>query len=235
MVRRAAREVGMPAPDRPQPTRFALPEIAQAGPAVREAARQYVRDGEPLATFLADLEVAYQVLDLPPPSTELVKQASIAWADEFLGEVDGLAREDPLTGMSSAEHARMHLQSLYRSTGERPQSAVDTHALVVVSLFEAHPRPATDVLEAAFHQSLRLATVADTIRATFERCDVIAALDHGRVVAVVSRDELVMHRADEVAWLLRRRLPVSSAPRVLVEMLPPTEHRALALLGELGA
>lgn len=202
------------------------------GPAVREAARQYVRDGEPLATFLADLEVAYQVLALPPPSTDLVKQASIAWADEFLGGLEGIACRDPLTGMSSAEHARVHLRSLYRALDEH---SVELHALVVVSLFEARPRRRADPLEEAFRDSLRLATIADTIRTTFDRCEVIASLDAGRVVAVVNRDELLDHHADELAWHLRRRLPVSSAPRVLVEAMPPAEDQAIALLDALTA
>ncbi|RNL78441.1 hypothetical protein [Nocardioides marmorisolisilvae] len=225
----------MRATDRTQHTPLALPSSGLAGPAVREAARQYVRDGEPLATFLGDLEVAYQVLNLPPPSLDLVKQASIAWADEFLGKLDGLACEDPLTGMSSAQHARVHLQSLYRSCADRGEHPDDAHALVIVSLVEACPTPEADVLEAAFHQSLRLATISDTLRSTFARCDVVAALDHGRVLAVVSRDDSLAHRADELAWLLRRRLPVSSAPRVLVEPMPVAADQALALLDDLNA
>ena len=225
----------MRATHRPQqPNLIHLPDHGLAGPAVREAARQYVRDGEPLATFLADLEFAYQVLNLPPPGTELVKQASIAWADEFLGEIDGIACADPLTGMATTEHARKHLRSLYRAHAE-DRTVLDAHALVIVSLFESHPRPVTDVLEAAFQQSLRLATVADTLRSTFERCDVVTALDYGRVLAVVARDEFLQNRADELAWLLRRRLPVSSAPRVLVESMPVAEDEAVALLDDLGA
>jgi hypothetical protein len=234
----------MPAPRIPEQTRSTLPENGLAGPALSEAARRYVRDGEPLSTFLADLEVAYQVLDLPPPSTALVKQASIAWADEFVGELGGIACEDPLTGMSSPEHARVHLSSLYRGVapasadpaGADPASAgPEGHALVVVSLVETCAPRETDVLEAAFRQSLRLATVAETVRTTFHRCDVITALDHGRVVAVVSQGEALVQQAEELAWLLRRRLPVSSAPRVLIETMPPTEHQAIALLDALSA
>jgi len=226
----------MRATDRPQQNPLHLPDSGLPGPAVREAARQYVRDGEPLATFLTDLEVAYQVLNLPPPNAELVKQASIAWADEFLGEFEGVAREDPLTGMSSAEHARAHLRTLYRAGGgDCTRELLDDRALLIVSLFESNPRPKIDVLEAAFDQSLRLATVADTIRTTFDCCDVVAALDHGRVLAVVGCDEFVENRTDELAWLLRRRLPVSSAPRVRVEPMPADVEQAVAFLDDLTA
>jgi hypothetical protein len=133
----------------------------------------------------------------------------------------------------------VHLSSLYRAAaaaGTSPSSAgPEGHALVVVSLVETCAPRETDVLEAAFQQSLRLATVAETVRTTFHRCEVVTALDHGRVVAVVSQDEALVQQADELAWLLRRRLPVSSAPRVLIETMPPTEHQAIALLDALSA
>lgn len=226
----------MRAPELPRLNPAHLRTDGLAGPAVRQAARQYVQDGEPLATFLTDLEVAFQALDLPPPSTAVVKQASIAWADEFLGGLEGLACRDPLTGMSSAEHARVHLRSLYRALGALDDGqAAELHALVVVSLIEANPRTQTDPLDVAFHDSLRLATVADLIRTIFGHCEVVTALDPGRVLAVVSRDAELDDHADALAWHLRRRLPVSSAPRVLVEEMPPAEDQAIALLDALTA
>lgn len=227
----------MPATESPDPSPLRLPgDVTNTGSALQEAARKYVGDGESLGTFLADLEVAYQALNHQPPSTEVVKQASIAWADEFLGRLDGIACEDPLTGMSSPEHARVHLRTLYR-TGDagRTMRVLDAHALVIVSLIDSDPTPKRDVLEATFDLSLRLATVGEAIRSSFERCDVVASLDCGRVLAVVGRDEFLQNRAEELAWLLRRRLPVSSAPRVLVEPMPASETSACALLDDLTA
>ena len=214
-----------------------LPSSGLSGSAIREAARQYVADGEALATFLADLEVAHQALHLPSPGKELVKAASLAWADEILAKLDDVACENPLTGMSSAEHARIHLRTLYQTgDAERTTRVLDAHALVIVSLFESDPAaPKACELEAAFDQSLRLATVGETIRATFERCDVLATMQPGRVLAVVSRDQFLENRAEELAWLLRRRLPISSAPRVHVDTMPPTEDAACALLDDLTA
>lgn len=222
--------------DHPHPPPLSVP-FSSSGSALREAARQYVVDGEPLATFLGDLELAHELLKLPPPSTDVVKAASLAWADEFLGRLDGVACENPLTGMSTGEHALVHLRTLYR-TGDTARTArvLAGHALVIVSLFHLDPAtPKAHDLETAFDESLKLATVAETIRATFERCDVIAALEGGRVLALVERDEFVENRVDELSWLLRRRLPISSVPRVLVEPMPETEEGACALLDELTA
>lgn len=217
------------------PSPLLHPAGSLTGAAIRDAARDYVVAGEPLTTFLGDLEAAFEVLELPPPSTEVVKLASIAWADEFLGTLEDLACADPLTGMSSAEHARAHLRTLYRAGDEQYVAEVlDTRALVIVSVFQAYPQPRSDALETAFEESLRLATIAETIRTTFERCDVVAALDYGRVLAVIARDELLHQRTDELAWVLRRRLPVSSAPRVLVDSMPDCENSACALLDDLS-
>lgn len=212
------------------------PPTGTSGPALRAAARQYVGDGEALATFLDDLEFAHQALDLPPPSIDVVKAASLAWADEILGKLEGIACEDPLTGMSSAAHARVHLKALYRASDARAGADVlSAYRLVVVSMFESDPDPSrSHPLEAAFDQSLRLATVAEAVRLTFRRCDVVAPLQPGRVLAVVGREDGPDDRADELACLLRRRLPISCAPRVLVEPMPASEEGALALLETLA-
>ena len=217
--------------DKPPAPRGPLPASDAPGPAMREAARRYVRDGEPLAAFLADLEVAYRVLDLPPPGTEVVKEASIAWADEFLSKLDPVTCEDPLTGMSGPEHARAYLSASARSEEGSCAAPPGVHAVVVVVLAEPEVvAPSADELEATFERSLQLATVGETIRATFERCDVVSALGPRRVLAVVGRDQYLENRADELDWLLRRRLPVSSAPQVLVLPMPDDEDQTDALL-----
>lgn len=234
MVRLAARRDCMHGTDEPDAPGLPVPAGDAPGPAMREAARRYVRDAEPLAAFLADLEVAYRVLDLPPPSTETVKEASIAWADEFLRKLDGVTCEDPLTGMSGPEHARAYLSALVRTEQERcTDPPLQTHAVVSVVL--AEPEAAVqdeNELETAFDRSLQLATVGETIRATFERCDVVSALGPRRVLAVVGRDQFLDNRAEELDWLLRRRLPVSSAPRVQVRSMPRDEDQTDALLAE---
>jgi len=230
MVLVATRPDGMHGTDK---TAAALSPSETPGPAMREAARRYVRDGEPLAAFLADIEVAHRVLDLPPPTTEIVKEASIAWADEFIGKLDGTACEDPLTGMSGPENARAYLTALAR-TDEQCPGRPASHAVVVVTLAESEgTAPTSSDLEAAFDRSLQLATVAETLRAVFERCDVVSALGPRRVLAVVGNDPLLRNRADELDWLLRRRLPVSSAPEVRVEQVPEDERQTNAFLEDL--
>jgi hypothetical protein len=232
MVRGEARPEDMDGTDKPAAAP-PVPTGGTPGPAMREAARQYVRDGEPLATFLTDLEVAYQAMDQPPPGTEVIKEASIAWADEFLARLDGVAFEDPLTGLSGPEHARVHLGGFYRvDDPEGRQESLETNAIVVVTL--AEPCSPVTELDAAFDQSLQLATVGETIRATFECCDLICALGRRRVLAVVGHDLFLNNRAEELDWLLRRRLPISSAPQVLVRPMPEDEERAGALLDDLA-
>jgi hypothetical protein len=201
--------------------------VVRSDSAIQEAARRYVADGEPLDAFLGDLEFAFHVLDLAPPSREVVKEASLAWADEILDTLASVACQNPLTGLSTLEHARDHVRALPR--------ALTDYAVVVVSLLASdQPDARRDVLDEAFDQSLRLAVVGETIRSTFEGCDVVASRSQGRVLAIVRAHELLPERADELACQLRRRLPVRSAPRVLVEPLPPTEHLVLELLDDLA-
>jgi len=203
-----------------------------SAPAIRDAARQYVADGESLATFLADLEIAHRALGVPPPSAESVKRASLAWSDEILATLNGVACEDPLTGLSTLEHARLHFRALYRlDEPGLPSRVMDQFAVVLVSLLEVDRAPA-DELTRAFDRALRLATVGELIRAAYDRCVVLAELPHGRVLAVVSADG--PESADQLARSLRRRLPISSAPRVLVEPLPATGEHADALLDRLA-
>lgn len=199
------------------------------GPAttIREAARRYVADGEPLDAFLDDLEFAYYLLDLAPPSPEVVREASLAWADEILGILDRVACHNPLTGLSTLEHARRHLQVLGQGLTE--------HAVVVVSLLGAASSGGRrDLLEAAFEESLRLAVVGETVRSIFEQCDLLVSLPHGRVLAVVRAGSSLEEQADTLARQLRRSLPISSAPRVRVTAMPPTEALVLELLEELA-
>lgn len=205
--------------------------------AIRSAARLYVRDGESLETFLEDLEAAHDALGLPPASTEMVKEASIAWADESLAVFDGEAFEDPLTGLATPGYARSRLRALYRTRPGRPDTTVPgAHAVIIVTLIESDPGSTQKLpIDAAFDQSLRLATVAETIRATFDRCEVVTALGNGRTLAVVARDQYLTNRIDELSWLLRRRLPVRCAPRVLAESLPETETDAYLMLDELSS
>ncbi len=197
------------------------------------AGRVLARDGASLGESLAALRDTCQAVTGEDPGFGAVETLSVAWSEATLEFLHDVSCEDPLTGLASRSHLRTRLSELYRDAERSGDQVPDRHALVLVDAVVADPSDPTG-LGVALVKELRLASVADTVRAVFSGGETVGRLRPDRVGAVVERtDGLGMH-----VGLLRARLHDldlgGAEPRVWIEGLPASAEAGASLLDELS-
>lgn len=176
--------------------------------------------------LLRDVEDVCRSVSGSLPPYEMVRAMSIAWTETALQDAYAATCEDPLTGLTSAEHLRTRLDDVYRLAERRGVAASDEGALVVVEITTGGGS------ELALLRSLSMIAVADMMRHCFDGDETIARVGERRAVALVRRVDATR------GYALLRGLLEGSADvppvRVWVEGLPVSSQAASRLLGELG-
>lgn len=211
-----------------------LREVADRGDAIRAAARFYAREREPLDALLGDLRAARDLLGLPQPTPEMIQTARTAWAAASVDDSVEDVHEDPLTGLTVAPHARERLRSLCARPEVGDLDAGGPYVLVVLTVLDAGmAEPPARPLDEALREPFLVALIAETVRLTFDRCELVTSLGVGQILAVVERDPFTENRIQELEWLLRRRLPVRFTPRIHALDMPGTETELFDVLAGL--
>lgn len=210
-----------------------LREVADRGDAIRAAARFYAREREPLDALLEDLRAARDLLGLPQATPEMIQSARNAWAAASADDSVEDVPEDPQTGLALAPHARARLRSL-ATRADGALGAGGPYVLVVLSVLDGviTEQPARP-LDEALREPFLVTLIAETVRLTFDRCELVTSWGVGRILAVVERDRFTENRIQELEWLLRRRLPGRFTPRIHALDMPGTDTELFDVLAEL--
>lgn len=196
---------------------------------VLEVGTRAAAQGSAWTELLLEVEDVCRRVTGGPPTYDLVRELSIAWAEASLQYAHGLTCEDPLTGLATLLHLRTRLEGTYRLATRRAVLANDTAALVVVELSRLAPQTY------GLLGSLAMLEVAAALRAVFDGDETVARAGERRAVVLVARD-------DHLPVLLRSlRLqldtcdqPAVAHARIWVEGLPPTTRGADQLMDELA-
>jgi hypothetical protein len=215
----------------------AVGEALSADAAVAEpcatVGRALARDGAGLGESLAALRATYHVVTARDPDFDAVEALSVAWSEATLEFLHDVSCEDPLTGLASRSHLRTRLTELYRDAERSGRPVEDAHALVLVETGVPDP-PAPTGLGNALVKELRLASVADAVRAVFSGGETVGRLRPDRVAAVVERrPELGL----SVGLLRTQLLDVDlggAEARVWIEGMPASPEAGASLLDELS-
>jgi hypothetical protein len=195
--------------------------------------RALARDGASLEESLAALRATFLAVTGTDPDFDTVEMLSVAWSEATLEFLHDVSCEDPLTGLASRSHLRTRLTELYRDAERSGRPVEDAHALVVVETVLAGPSAPTGIGHALVKE-LRLASVADAVRAVFSGGETVGRLRPDRVAAVVERrPELGLS-----VGLLRTQLVDldlgGADPHVWIEGLPSTAESGASMLDELS-
>ena len=192
-------------------------------------------DGAALEECLEALRKTYAVAKGQEPSFAACRALTISWSEASLQYLHALSCEDPLTGLTSLAHIRSRLAEIYREADREGSNVASSHALVVVEVCvraEAAPE-----LSHHFDRVLRIAGVAECVRAVYSGGETLGRLGQDRAVAVVRRDDGL----GAALAVLRRLLEDWAAhetaqprTRVWVEALPVDNDAAGRLLDELA-
>lgn len=165
--------------------------------------------GIPLDEVLDRVERAY---DGGPPVFESVRAAAVAWADRAMLHAIDVGCEDPLTSLSTVQHARTRLADVYR-IGERDgRPACLTHALVVIET----PHVEGNALEV----SLQAVEIAQMLRDLFDGDETLTRLSARRFAVLARHENVDAVQLHLLARLLERIVPGSPQPRIWTERLP---------------
>jgi GGDEF domain-containing protein len=189
------------------------------------------RDGAALGEALSGLRSTFEIVRGAEPDFHATEALSIAWSEATLEYLHDLSCEDPLTGLTSLAHVRTRLAEVYRDAELSDVTVQNSHALVVVAL---RARGAEALLEPHFTRALRLAQVAEAVRAVFSGGETIGRLGLSRAVALVSRTQDL---GTSVAVLVEYLEDLDLGPsdvRVWIEGLPASSDSAARLLDELA-
>ena len=192
-------------------------------------------DGASLEECMEALRATYAVAKGQEPSFEACRALAVSWSEASLQYLHALSCEDPLTGLTSLSHVRCRLAEIYREADRQGTNVASSHALVVVDLrVRADAAPE---LSHHFDRVLRVAGVAECVRAVYSGGETLARLGQDRAVALVARDRDL---GGGLA-VLRRLLEDWAAheagqprTRVWVEALPVDNDSAGRLLDELA-
>jgi GGDEF domain-containing protein len=177
-------------PPRLVPERFeslvdALVHGGDVGAVCTEIGCTLASDGASLPEALEALRQTYALSTGFEPSFEATRALTTSWTEASLQYLHALSCEDPLTGLASLAHVRSRLSEIYREADRRGTNVAATHALVVVDVV---PREADQPSPGStFDRVLRMAGVAECIRAVYSGGETLGRLGVGRAVAVVER------------------------------------------------
>jgi hypothetical protein len=193
--------------------------------------RDVARDGAALGEALDALRTTYELVLGSPPDFDAAQALSVAWSDATLEYLHDLSCEDPLTGLASLAHVRSRLAEIYREAELTDVGVAGSHALVVVELAFRDP---VGVPGHHFTRAMRLAQVAEAIRAVYSGGQTLGRLGLDRAVAVVPRS-LDLGMSVSLLRDFVSDLDLGSADvRVWIEGLPPSADSASRLLDELS-
>src|SRR4051812_40365279 len=196
--------------------------------------RDVARDGAALGEALSGLRATYHLVRDRAPDYEATEALSVAWSEATLQYLHDLSCEDPLTGLASLAHVRSRLDEIYREAELSDVAVAHSHALVLVELAG---RGRGDLQEQPFTRAMRLAQVAEAMRAVFCGGETLGRLGPDRAVALVCRSRdlgvsvgLLRELLADLADLDAEDVDV----RVWVEGLPADADATGGLLDELA-
>jgi len=198
---------------------------------VAAVASDYARAGECLSHLLDDLHATYRALGRARPRPSLVRSASEAWAESMLSRLGDISCEDPLTGLATANHVRLRLAELYRSSRG---SAGETYRLLEVLVSCSSLGGRSPGLEGAFQPELQLAVVGHAIRTVLPRTDTIASLGRHAVLAIARDSDCVDSSVQELARRAQDHLSSGYSASVRVKPLPGSLSEAKGLIDQLS-
>lgn len=228
-------------PRRLVPERFeglvdALVHDGDVGAVCTEIGCALASDGASLPEALEALRQTYALSSGHEPTFEATRAMTTSWSEASLQYLHALSCEDPLTGLASLAHVRSRLSEIYREADRRGTNVASSHALVVVDVVP--PAAAAPGHGSTFDRVLRMAGVAECIRAVYSGGETLGRLGAGRAVAVVQRET----RLGSSVAVLRQLLAEwggdqdSTPPlcRLWIEPLPVDNEAAGRLLDELA-
>jgi histidine ammonia-lyase len=151
-----------------------------------------------------------------------------------------------LTGLTSLPHLRSRLDEVYRDAERRGVRVSSERALVVVESDQvarrsddglAGQRSVDHSVAQRFGTALRMAEVADSLRAVFSGGETVARAGVHRGVALVRRHPDLAAQVESLRQLLKSRSaakPDRGEQRVWIEGLPGSHDAASVLLDELA-
>ncbi|TXJ04969.1 MAG: hypothetical protein E6Q27_06680 [Aeromicrobium sp.] len=174
-------------------------------------ASQAAQQGVPLNHLLSHLENLYAPRE---PAYDLVRAASIAWADARQHVSLHETCHDPLTDLATSQHLAERLEGIYRKAAVEGTSPAETHAILSIGVKHAY----VNELDAA----LSAIDIAQALRTVFVRDEVIAALDARSLVVLADARQVNDDVLRVVAVLMRRAAGIPS-PHLRIESLPLRE------------
>ncbi len=203
-------------------------------------ARDYAEEGESLDAFLDDLEALLHGAELPPMTAPLVRLAATAWADGLSEKINAFSCADPLTGLATVNHLQSFLDGLFRArAGEVSVPTISDadadYAIVVVELGPRGVGESTRGL-AKLAESLRIAIIAEEMRAGFASDEVLARLTDKRCAALVLQSDDLPMRTARLKRSIGQRFqlgPHGFVCKVWIENLPREETASRQLVAEL--
>jgi hypothetical protein len=195
--------------------------------------RALARDGASLEESLAALRATFLAVTGTDPDFDTVETLSVAWSEATLEFLHDVSCEDPLTGLASRSHLRTRLTELYRDAERSGRAVEEGHALVVVDTVPAGPAAPTGIGHALVKE-LRLASVADAVRAVFSGGEPVGRLRPDRVAAVVDRRPELGLSVGLVRTQLWDLDLGGAEPHVWIEGLPSAAESGASLLDELS-
>jgi GGDEF domain-containing protein len=193
--------------------------------------RDVVGDGTALAEALEDLRATYRLVCGAPPAIRAVEALAVAWSEATLQYLHDLSCEDPLTGLASLAHVRSRLEEIYREAELSDVPVARSHALVLVEL---RVRALTDPPGHPFDRAMRLAQVAEAMRAVFCGGQTLGRLGADRAVALVPRISDLPVSVELLRELISDLDLGDVGVRVWVEGLPADPDSTGSLLDELA-
>jgi hypothetical protein len=192
--------------------------------------RDVVGDGAALAEALEDLRSTYRLVRGTPPALRVVEALAVAWSEATLEYLHDLSCEDPLTGLGSLAHVRSRVGELYREADLSDLPVPGSHALVLVELRLG----GRGDLMGPFTRAMRLAQVAEAMRAVFCGGQTLGRLGPDRAVALVARTPDLAVSVGLLRELLCDLELDDTGVRVWVEGLPADPDATGGLLDELA-
>ncbi|MGH3476315.1 MAG: hypothetical protein ACRDQD_05700 [Nocardioidaceae bacterium] len=228
-----------------EPVRDALLAGGDVQAAAVETGRDLAADGVALDELLSDLEATYAAVGPAEPDYQVVRTLCVSWAEASLSYLHGLSCDDPLTGLASLPHLRSRLDEVYRDAERRGVRVQAECALVVVEADQvarradvgSEPGSVPHSVTRRFGSALRMAEVADSLRAVFSGGETVARAGVHRAVALVRRHAELAAQVETLRVLLQSRSAASNdggEQRVWIEGLPSTHESASLLLDELA-
>lgn len=174
----------------------------------RAFASRAAQQGVPLNHVLSHLE---NLCAPSEPAYDLVRAASITWADARQHTSLQETCRDPLTGMATSQHLVDRLEGIYRKAAVDGTNPAETHAVLAIGVNHVY---AND-LDAA----LSAIDIEQALRKVFVRDEVIAALD-ARSFVVLADSRQVNDDVLRVVAVLMRRAAGIPTPHLRIESLP---------------